>query len=548
MKKLLIFDGNSIMNRAFYGVRPLSNKEGLQTNAIYGFVTIVKKHMDRLKPDYAAVAFDVREPTFRHKYYDGYKATRSPMKEELSVQVPYIHRVSELLGLNVIMTPGFEADDILGTAAANANRGGVQAFIVTGDRDSFQLVSDMTTVILAATAGDESITPEVIREKYSLSPEQLIDVKAIAGDTSDNIPGVRGIGEKGAVKLIGETGSLDALYDGLNDMKLSDSLRRKLTEAGEDPARRALHLIETTDGGSMYTDEQGRCWRVYDFITDALTRDRVETAEQFRQVGAAFGEFQKMLFDFPAAELYETIPSFHDTRKRFETFRQAVATDRAGRVKDLAREISFFLNREEMMSSIVAAIERGEYRTMRETYSSVREAHPEFYTDNTVESTLSVRVTITHADGRVETLSAERPEAQRFTFACGYDAESDTVSVYLMPAEDGAIPDAVVGKDLSAPDERTVSVGYDADLRAVEAVIADALPAMFEENRSVFLDVPQYIGVEELGESGVVLKFIVSATEENVFAARRALNRSLKLLFDEKGIDIPYPQLTVHTK
>ena len=145
-----------------------------------------------------------------------------------------------------------------------------------------------------------------------------------------------------------------------NVQRVTEHLRRKLTEAGEDPARRALHLIETTDGGNMYRDEQGRCWRVYDFITDALTRDRVETAAQFRQVGAAFGEFQRMLFDFPAAELYETIPHFHDTRKRFETFRQAVATDRAGRVKDLAPEISFFLNREEMMSSIVVAIERGE--------------------------------------------------------------------------------------------------------------------------------------------------------------------------------------------
>lgn len=145
-----------------------------------------------------------------------------------------------------------------------------------------------------------------------------------------------------------------------NVQRVTEHLRRKLVEAGEDPARRALHLIETTDGGNMYRDEQGCCWRVYDFITDALTRDRVETAEQFHQVGAAFGEFQRMLFDFPAAELYETIPHFHDTRKRFETFRQAVATDRAGRVKDLAPEISFFLNREEMMSSIVVAIERGE--------------------------------------------------------------------------------------------------------------------------------------------------------------------------------------------
>ena len=145
-----------------------------------------------------------------------------------------------------------------------------------------------------------------------------------------------------------------------NVQRVTEHLRRKLVEAGEDPARRALHLIETTDGGNLYHDEQDRHWRVYDFITDALTRDHVDTAEQFRQVGAAFGEFQKMLFDFPAAELYETIPSFHDTRKRFETFRQAVATDRAGRVKDLAREISFFLNREEMMSSIVVAIEKGE--------------------------------------------------------------------------------------------------------------------------------------------------------------------------------------------
>ena len=145
-----------------------------------------------------------------------------------------------------------------------------------------------------------------------------------------------------------------------NVQRVTEHLRRKLTEAGEDPARRSLHLIETTDGGNMYRDEQDRCWRVYDFITDALTRDRVDTAEQFRQVGAAFGEFQRMLFEFPAAELYETIPHFHDTRKRFETFRQAVATDRAGRVKDLAREISFLLNREEMMSSIVEAIERGE--------------------------------------------------------------------------------------------------------------------------------------------------------------------------------------------
>ena len=145
-----------------------------------------------------------------------------------------------------------------------------------------------------------------------------------------------------------------------NVQLVTEHLRRKLIEAGEDPARRALHLIETTEGGNMYRDEQDRFWRVYDFIGGAVAYDRPESPEHFRQAGAAFGEFQRMLFDFPAAELYETIPHFHDTKRRFETFRQAVAADRAGRVKDLAWEISFFLNREEMMSSIVEAIERGE--------------------------------------------------------------------------------------------------------------------------------------------------------------------------------------------
>ena len=145
-----------------------------------------------------------------------------------------------------------------------------------------------------------------------------------------------------------------------NVERVTDHLRRKLTAAGEDPARRALRLIETVDGGTMYRDDADRCWRAYDFICDAVAYDRAGTPEHFRQAGAAFGEFQRMLFDFPAGELYETIPGFHNTRQRFETFRQAVAIDRAGRVKDLAREISFFLNREEMLCSIVKKIEQGE--------------------------------------------------------------------------------------------------------------------------------------------------------------------------------------------
>ena len=145
-----------------------------------------------------------------------------------------------------------------------------------------------------------------------------------------------------------------------NVRRVTEHLRRKLEAVGEDPSRRALHLIETVDGGAMYRDGEDRCWRAYDFIRGAVSLDRAETPEHFRQAGIAFGEFQRMLFDFPAGELYETIPDFHDTKRRFETFAEAVAADSAGRVKDLGGEIGFLMDRREMMSSIVDRIEGGE--------------------------------------------------------------------------------------------------------------------------------------------------------------------------------------------
>jgi len=234
MKKLLIFDANSILNRAFYGVRPLTTKAGLHTNAVYGYLNIITKHIDAIKPDYVGAAFDLKAPTFRHKMYSEYKAGRHAMPEELVEQIPYIKEVTEALGIKLLSLEGYEADDILGTLSKRFTGEG-HSYIVTGDRDSLQLVSDNTTVILATTGKDEEFTPERVFEKYLTSPEHLIDIKALMGDSSDNIPGVAGIGEKGAIKLISEHGDIDTLYSRIDsgEIKLTPSLEKKLTDGRE---------------------------------------------------------------------------------------------------------------------------------------------------------------------------------------------------------------------------------------------------------------------------------------------------------------------------
>ncbi|MEA4832466.1 MAG: DNA polymerase I [Oscillospiraceae bacterium] len=245
MKKLLIIDGNSIMNRAFYGIKPLTTSDGLYTNAVYGFVNIIKKHLDSINPNYAACAFDLREKTFRHEMYTEYKATRKGMPEELAMQVEYVRAAAAALGLNILTKAGYEADDILGTAADVCEReqSDIMAYIVTGDRDSLQLVSDKVTIILATTSSDEKYTPEDIKARYGIESKQLIDVKALMGDTSDNIPGVKGIGEKTALKLIGECGSLDSVYGNLETVQVSQSVKAKLSD-GKESAYMSRKLAE----------------------------------------------------------------------------------------------------------------------------------------------------------------------------------------------------------------------------------------------------------------------------------------------------------------
>jgi len=236
MKNLLVLDGNSIINRAFYGIRPLSTKSGIPTNAVYGFINILKKHLDHLHPDYMICAFDTREPTFRHRMYEEYKGNRKGMPDELAAQMPYAKRAAAAMGFTVLECPGFEADDILGTTARIAERtGDIHTWLLTGDRDSLQLITDSTTVILMKTKEDILFDRDKFTDEYGLAPEMFVDVKALMGDSSDNIPGVSGIGEKTALKLISAAKSLDALYASGNFFGSTPSVCKKLSE-GRDMA------------------------------------------------------------------------------------------------------------------------------------------------------------------------------------------------------------------------------------------------------------------------------------------------------------------------
>ena len=227
--KLMVLDGNSLVNRAFFGIKLLTTKDGRYTNAIYGFQNILLNLLTAHKPDAVAIAWDERAPTFRHNAYDGYKATRHGMPEELAQQMPVLKELLTALGFVQVSKAGWEADDILGTLAAACEAAGGTTLLATGDRDSLQLVDDATTVLLATNKETIPMDPAAIREKYGIEPPQLIDVKSLMGDSSDNIPGVPGIGEKTALALISKFGSLQGVYDNIEDKAVKPGQRAKLT-------------------------------------------------------------------------------------------------------------------------------------------------------------------------------------------------------------------------------------------------------------------------------------------------------------------------------
>ncbi len=234
-KKLFAIDGNSILNRAFYGIRPLTTKDGFPTNALFGMVTMITRQAEAIAPDYCAVAFDLKAPTFRHKMYGEYKAGRRPMPEELYLQFPVAKELLSSMGYHVLELEGYEADDILGTLAAMADEEDTEAYLLTGDRDALQLIDPNVHVLLATNNETIDMDEAKFMEKYGVPSSVFVDVKALMGDSSDNIPGVPGIGEKTALKLISEYGNLDGVYETLPTAKHTPSVRQKL-ETGKESA------------------------------------------------------------------------------------------------------------------------------------------------------------------------------------------------------------------------------------------------------------------------------------------------------------------------
>ena len=245
--KLLAIDGNSIVNRAFYGIRHLSASDGTPTNAIYGFLAVLQRLVAEESPDALCVTFDLPTPTFRHKRYSEYKAHRKGMPDELAVQMPILKEVLDAMNIVCYQLAGWEADDLLGTLAKACEKDGWECVIVTGDKDSLQLVTDKTRVKHIKTKGGQTetknYTPEVFYEEYGFEPEMIVDLKALMGDSSDNIPGVAGVGEKTAMELVRSFGQITDIYEKLNELDIKDTLRNKL-QSGKESAELSYELAE----------------------------------------------------------------------------------------------------------------------------------------------------------------------------------------------------------------------------------------------------------------------------------------------------------------
>lgn len=250
---LLVLDGNSIINRAFYGIKLLTTKDGDYTNAVYGFLNMMLRFEDICKPDAVAVAFDLHAPTFRHKMYDAYKAGRHAMPDELRSQMPVVKNLLKLLGIKVLECEGWEADDILGTLAEACREKDDACYLATGDRDSLQLAHDGVKVLLARTKSTDVMDEKAILETYGVEPHDLIQVKALQGDSSDNIPGVKGIGEKTALDLISRFKTVDYIYEHIDEIDVKPGVRAKL-KADKDNAYLSLKLGEIVTDAPVSTD------------------------------------------------------------------------------------------------------------------------------------------------------------------------------------------------------------------------------------------------------------------------------------------------------
>ncbi len=265
--KLMILDGNSVINRAYFGVKPLTNREGLYTNAIYGFLNILDRMEKEEQPDAVCVSFDLQGPTFRHLKYDGYKATRHGMPEELAQQMPVMKQVLQAMNIPIYECQGWEADDVIGTVGRICSNNGWECVVVTGDRDSLQLIDDNVHIKLVITKGGQTnatlYTRELFQSEYGFAPKKLIDLKALMGDSSDNIPGVAGVGPKTATELLQKFGSLDGVYANLEDASIRPKLREKL-EAGKESAYLSYDLATIRPEAPIDFEPRDAIVRPYD--------------------------------------------------------------------------------------------------------------------------------------------------------------------------------------------------------------------------------------------------------------------------------------------
>ena len=293
----LVIDANSIINRAFYGVRLLTTKDGTYTNAVYGFLNIMFKYIEEIKPQYIAAAFDLKAPTFRHKMFDGYKATRKGMPEELVPQVPLLKEVLSKMNIAILEKEGFEADDIIGTISKKCEEDSIDCAILTGDKDDLQLATQNNKVYLVTTRMGNTDTEifdyDKVFEKYGVTPQEFIEVKAIMGDTSDNIPGVRGIGEKGALGLITEFKNLESIYENIDSDKITKSMKSKLIEGKESAyLSRELATIDV----NVPLDFKCSDAKMREYDTEGLVEifTRLEFKSFLKKLGPAVKETQEI--------------------------------------------------------------------------------------------------------------------------------------------------------------------------------------------------------------------------------------------------------------
>ena len=320
--KLMVLDGNSIINRSFYGIRPLTTREGLYTHAVYGFLTTLQRLVDEEKPEALCVTFDRREPTFRHEADASYKATRHGMPEELAMQMPVLKQVLDAMSIPRYELAGYEADDLIGTISRKCEASGWDCVVVTGDKDSLQLITDATRVKLVSTRMGQTttkdMTPETFRAEYGFDPIHMIDLKALMGDTSDNIPGVPGVGEKTAVALVQEYGTVDAIYAALPDLHAKPGVIRKLTE-GEESARHSYWLATIVTDAPLEFDPADNLRRPF----------RPELYDIFLKL-----EFKKLIDKYHLTPTHETAERDTDCEVTVEN---VTDPDRAAELLDLWR-------------------------------------------------------------------------------------------------------------------------------------------------------------------------------------------------------------------